>query len=268
LKEKREEIFTNGEAPEEDGKEREIIVVEIDGTGVPSREGKGCWMEAKLGVMYTGKELVSKTAKHKRYILKEKQVYASLENVDEFGKSLFTVGENKLSLTRAKNMLVVGDGDPWIKGLIRDWLPGAVYQLDHFHLKRNISKLAHGDKKLAQKMLRLALGGKIDKLISLINTGYILGKFSEDEARTMTRYLNTNREGIWGSSAFKDRVEGKEVLVKGSGAVEKNIDIMIARRFKREGMKWSKEGASNLLALRVLYQDEADWRRFWNQQAA
>ena len=34
---------------------------------------------------------------------------------------------------------------------------------------------------------------------------------------------------------------------------EKNIDITIACRFKLRGMRWSKEGASNLLALRLLY---------------
>jgi len=35
--------------------------------------------------------------------------------------------------------------------------------------------------------------------------------------------------------------------------VEKNIDIAIARRFKLRGMSWPKEGASNLLALRLIY---------------
>jgi hypothetical protein len=29
----------------------------------------------------------------------------------------------------------------------------------------------------------------------------------------------------------------------GSGAVEKNIEIIIGRRFKKQGMSWSKQGA-------------------------
>ena len=45
----------------------------------------------------------------------------------------------------------------------------------------------------------------------------------------------------------------KELAKVGSGAVKKNIDIAIARRFKLRGVSWSKEGASNLLALRLLY---------------
>ncbi|MFQ6608727.1 MAG: hypothetical protein ACE5EE_09350 [Fidelibacterota bacterium] len=37
----------------------------------------------------------------------------------------------------------------------------------------------------------------------------------------------------------------------GSGAVEKNIGIHVGRRFKKQGMRWSREGANNLLALRT-----------------
>ena len=47
----------------------------------------------------------------------------------------------------------------------------------------------------------------------------------------------------------------------GSGAVEKNIGIHVGRRLKKQGMRWSKEGANNLLALRTeklnqLWRDE------------
>lgn len=38
--------------------------------------------EAKLGIMYSGKELESKKAKHRRYRLKEKVVYGGIEGAD------------------------------------------------------------------------------------------------------------------------------------------------------------------------------------------
>jgi len=40
--------------------------------------------------------------------------------------------------------------------------------------------------------------------------------------------------------------------VVGSGAIEKNVDIAVARRFKGRGMSWSKEGARNLMAFRIM----------------
>jgi len=36
----------------------------------------------------------------------------------------------------------------------------------------------------------------------------------------------------------------------GSGGIEKNIGIYVGRRCKKQGMRWTHEGISNLLALR------------------
>ena len=46
------------------------------------------------------------------------------------------------------------------------------------------------------------------------------------------------------------------MLVSSSGAMEKNIDVVIGRRFKRQGMSWTREGANNLLKLRILCYDK------------
>jgi hypothetical protein len=43
----------------------------------------------------------------------------------------------------------------------------------------------------------------------------------------------------------QDKVEAKEVLVTCCGAMEKNIDVVIGRRFRKLGMSWTKEGANN-----------------------
>ena len=48
------------------------------------------------------------------------------------------------------------------------------------------------------------------------------------------------------SRNLRNRVGAKEVLVVGSGDVEKNIDLILCRRFKGRGMSWSRAGAQNL----------------------
>ena len=56
---------------------------------------------------------------------------------------------------------------------------------------------------------------------------------------------------------------------RGSGVIEHNVDLIVARRFKRQGMRsWSRQGANNLLALRVLARDPNAWRRFWGDAMA
>ena len=49
-------------------------------------------------------------------------------------------------------------------------------------------------------------------------------------------YIENNRDGLYGSRFLRDKVETKRVPVCGTGAMEKNIDVVIDRRFKKHGM--------------------------------
>jgi hypothetical protein len=42
----------------------------------------------------------------------------------------------------------------------------------------------------------------------------------------------------------------RPLLTHGTGAMEKNIETVVGRRFKRWGMRWTRRGAHNLLKLR------------------
>ena len=67
---------------------------------------------------------------------------------------------------------------------------------------------------------------------------------------------------------MKDKVQAKEVLVCSTGAMEKNIDTVIGRRFKKQGMSWTTEGVNNLLKLRTLWYNNSDWEAFWRKQSS
>jgi len=67
---------------------------------------------------------------------------------------------------------------------------------------------------------------------------------------------------------LRGKVKAQEVLVVGSGAVEKNIELLIGRRFKKRGMSWSRDGANNLLKLRVERQDPDGWQGWWQRRVA
>jgi len=66
----------------------------------------------KLGVIYSGKELESETAKYKRYRLREKALYGGIEETNEFGEKRYLKGEEELCLFKARHLLVLGDGNP------------------------------------------------------------------------------------------------------------------------------------------------------------
>jgi len=107
-------VFRDGVIPERDPAEREIILAEVDGTFLRSQREEGYQFEVRLGVLTTGKQLVSSTAKHKRYRLLERVRYGGVEAAQDFGERLFLKGEAHLGLSHARHVLLVGDGADWI----------------------------------------------------------------------------------------------------------------------------------------------------------
>ena len=85
-------VFEDGELFEGKGEEKEIVVTEIDATMLHSQEKGRKKLTVKLGVMYSGKELESETAKYKRYRLAEKALYGGIEETEEFGEKLYLKG--------------------------------------------------------------------------------------------------------------------------------------------------------------------------------
>jgi hypothetical protein len=268
--ERREAVFEDGEVFEGEGEEREIVVTEMDATMVHSQEKGHKKLPVKLGVMYSGKELESEKAKHKRYRLMEKTLYGGIEETDEFGEKLYLKGEEKLALSKAKNLLVLGDGDPWIKNIAQGPYFMATYQLDWQHLMVKIRQTFSDQPKLTSELINYLYSGEGEKLLSTVKLARLL---CEDEDKTqriadLAAYIENNRDGLYGARSLRGQVEAKRVLVCSTGAMEKNIETVIGRRFKKHGMRWTINGANNLLKLRTLRYNNSDWEVFWSRQAS
>ena len=90
------EVFEYGVVPPRDQEEREIVLAEVDGAILRSQREEGDRFEVRLGVLTTGKSLVSKTAKNRRYKLEERVRYGGVETAQNFGERLFLKGEAHL----------------------------------------------------------------------------------------------------------------------------------------------------------------------------
>ncbi len=51
------------------------------------------------------------------------------------------------------------------------------------------------------------------------------------------------------------------------GVIEKNIEVRIGRRFKRQGRSWSRNGAEHLAQLLWLQTHPTDWTHWWSKTA-
>lgn len=80
-------------------------------------------------------------------------------------------------------------------------------------------------------------------------------------------YLENSWEAVHGAWSLREKVKPTEVLVIGRGAVDKNIELVIGRRFKKSGMSWSRARANNLLRLRIRTQNWVTWEAWWQKRA-
>ena len=67
-----------------------------------------------------------------------------------------------------------------------------------------------------------------------------------EHARLLAAYLEANAAHL-----YTFRSMGPGHWLRGSGPVEKHVELTVNRRFKRRGMRWSRRGARRLLAIRL-----------------
>ena len=252
-------VFDHGVVPPRDEEKREIILAEVDGTFLRAQREEGDRFEVRLGVLTTGKSLVSQTAKNRRYRLEERIRYGGVETAQAFGERLFLKGEAHLGLSRAHHLLLVGDGADWVEALAGHDRWRATYQLDWWHLTHAFHRTFPDHPHLVKRLKRHLYRGEGNKIIPAIRLAKINGIGDPKQVEDLLGYLEANQAGFYGARSLRPQLspEARLVCVEGSGAVEKHIDLAICRRFKGQGMRWTRAGANRLLKLRIKELDKA-----------
>jgi len=257
--ERQEAVFQHGVVPERDPRQWEIILGGVDSTYLRSQREDGNKFEVRLGIFSTGKELVSSTARHKRYRLVERHRYGGVESAQDFGERLFLEGEARLGLSHARHILLVGDGADWIEALAGHDRWRATYQLDWWHLIHAIRRTFPDHPKVVKRLVKYLYRGQGRKIAPAIRLAKANGIGDPEQVETLLGYLETNQSGFYGARSLQSELSprGQLMCVVGSGAVEKHVDLTIVRRFKGQGMRWTRKGANRLLKLRIRELDRA-----------
>jgi len=218
---------------------------------------KGGKLEVKAGVGYTGKEARYSTGKSKR--LTEKFTFVGTGK--DFMERLSLLAEERFSLSQVKKVIFGGDGDSWITSGVKDYFSSATYILDLYHLYKKF-KESLGRRKEEQKVIKdLLLSNQIDQGLSvidqLIRNPYDLKE--KDNLVKLYTYISRNRQGISNQFQLKDQEIGR------AGAIESNINKVIASRFKKRGMSWSKKGALSLLKIKETILN-GEWDNWWETE--
>ena len=216
-------------------------------------KGRGGKLAVKLGVGYTGKEPRYRKGKSKR--LKEKFTFVGTGK--DFMEKLSLIAEERLSLSKVKKVLFGGDGDSWIISGIKEYFPNSIYLLCLYHLFKKFKECLPKRKEEQKVIKGLLLSNQIDKGLSVIDQ-LIRSPYDQKEKDNLVKlytYISRNRLGI------SNQVKLKDKGIERAGAIESNINKVIASRFKKNGMSWSKTGALALLKIKetILNNQWDDW---------
>jgi hypothetical protein len=164
--------------------------------------------------------------------------------------------------------LVRGDGASFIRGFRRNYVPMSRYILDHHHLCEKVEERLSSvfeDKRRRQEaqddMLTLLNSGNVDGAVEYIQK--LMKRFRKqsklDALKRLSAYLERNRDGIW-----YDEARAQDISI---GSADKAGDILICRRMKLRGMRWSRKGADAVLSIRILVYNR-EWDDFWSKHKA
>jgi hypothetical protein len=175
-------------------------------------------------------------------------------------------------LEQAQQVVVLGDGAPWIWNLVAEHFPRAVQIVDLYHAKEHVWDVAHtvfggataAATAWATAACSLLEAGQIADLISAIATLPPIPP-EPGQARSIPEravdYFATNAQRMR-YPVF--RAQGMHL---GSGIAEAACKTIVSTRAKRSGMRWTPEGLDALLPLRTAVLNGA-YASFWQEEYA
>jgi len=252
----------------------ETLYVALDGTGVPmvpretaGRLGKGPdgrarTREVKLGCLFTG------TGEDERgrpvRDLHSSSYVATLDAAERFGSLVYAEARRR-GVDRARRVIVLGDGAPWIWNLAAEHFPGAIEVVDLYHAREHLHALGRlavsADADLPQGWLADRLAeldrGDVEALLSEARR-LTIAHAQTQELEKALGYFETNR-------ARMRYAHFRELgLFIGSGAVEAGCRAVVAQRLKLSGMRWTGRGASAIVSLRC-QAASGRWEEIWTR---
>lgn len=244
----------------------ERIYMDLDGVMINSRENKKR-MEGKVAVVWSKRELVKKDT----YSLVDKRVLGSFCDSERFYwdivAELYKRSGGRLDEVEA---LVRGDGASFIRGFRDKYALLSKYILDYYHMCRKVRdrlyrvyEKENRREEVRETIMEYLHSGNIDGALEYIQN--LMKRFRSNNKRhhlkKLAGYIERNRDGIWYDEARKLGIS------IGAGSVDKAGDILICRRMKLRGMRWSRKGADAVLSIRILVQN-GEWDDFWQRYKA
>lgn len=231
-----------------------ILYILMDGAALNTRiqdKNGSTWRENKLGVSFASINIIKRGSSEKSgNTIRKKEYTAYIGSSEEFAKFVYQIAINQ-GYGKYEKTIILSDGATWIRSMCEEMFPDAVQILDKFHLDENIYNFSkaifHNNEKKykpwAEMIIKHISEQEIDEALKEINK-YDMEKLSAGIVNLQT-YITNNKSKI----DYKTYKE-KGYLI-GSGPIESGNKIVLQKRLKQSGMRWSPKTAQPILSLRA-----------------
>ena len=225
------------------------------------------WKEVKVGCVFdyeTRLEYCRKTKELKEVVKAKDQSYvAYLGEPEPFAKLLSAEAERR-GYDRAQDRACVGDGAKWIWNVCSLCFPTARQIVDWHHAVEHLWAAAHLAQDLDSAQLKRWVKGRKDELwLGHVQTVIVAIEALADDNPAQGVELD-KQAGYFRRNARRMQYQEfhEDGYPTGSGTVESGCKQLVGMRMKGPGMRWSRPGAENMLALRAEYLSDR-WDEAW-----
>ena len=229
------------------------LYISTDGTMAPTRDG---WREVKCGAVYWDDPVEGHQSRYA----------GRIETCEGFGQRLWHLA-CRCGLRQAAEVVMIGDGAPWIWNQARLWFGRARQILDWYHASQHVWSCAN---ELYGEGAAAAAGWAKGMLTSLYDHGgRALLKRLRRSCHSRRQVPEALLELIGYVAANVERMEYPRYraagLSIGSGPVESACKRLVGGRLKGPGMRWNVAGAEAILALRITWFN-GQWQSLWQSK--
>lgn len=231
-----------GELPQSNGKQVKRLMIEADGVLLPLQQEEARKTEVKLGIAYEGWGKVGKA----RYRTVHKMLYADVATPERFWTGV-ALKLNQAYDLGGTHFVIGGDGARWIKEGANYF--GGTYQLCRYHLNRALCHALGHEPDTLRMVQHHCKHDNLDSALMRLKEAEsrAQGDKAKDIRKTIS-YIQSNASGL---KDYRENERPHNSNLRRTGAIEGNIDKLIVRRMKNQGMSWSLHGIRRMLWLRI-----------------
>jgi len=234
-----------GELPVSEDKRVTCLITEMDGVILPLQREPERRIEVKVGIAYEGWQSVGRQG---RYRTVNKTIYSAVGETGDFLDGMSLKLHRRYDLAGIPHMVVGGDGAGWIKSGA-DYFKGR-FQLDRYHLQKELCYAYGRDSHIQNQIWQACERGDVKLALSILAESRTQAKGDQrNRIDKLQGYLKDNAIGL---GDYRWDIGEKGTELRRTGAMEGNIDKLVVRRAKNQGMSWSIQGLKSLLCLRFL----------------